>query len=167
MDVMRDQAAVPGIPAPRDGDVPRRRFGSAGTRHDAAYAISLKDELARLREENALLRAEFSRSTGAQAADELLALSGQRSVDQLDHIATQAVAMRDDLVEVCKELGQTTITLQTRLHGVRPDLPDHSLPDTLPMNGSVWIDPAGSIRYVRAGGPDDASALSLPGRAEK
>ena len=149
---MSDDGSVPGLPPPAKVDPTRRRFGSSGSGRDAAYAASLAAELLLLREENARLRSQFSELTDSRrVAAELLALSGQRSPEELDHLASEAATMRGLLTDVCKELGHAVVTLQTRLHALRATVPPTVAAQTPPIS-SAWLEPA--IRAGRRGSLD-------------
>ncbi len=112
-------SAKRGRPGPGAREPPRRWFGAAGSARDDARAASLEAEAARLREENRRLRESLSPSAGV--GEELMTLSGQRPLDALDDVAMRAMGLRDDLVEICRQLAQTAMTLQTRLRELTPD----------------------------------------------
>lgn len=134
---MNNEGAQREVAEPRKGAMTGGWFGLANSVRDAADAATLEAELRPLREENARLRSEFSDPRSVHGvAEQLSALSGQHPIDELDHVATQALAMRDGLADVCKQLGQTTITLQTRLHGLQADLPAGRSTDAWPTTQS-------------------------------
>jgi hypothetical protein len=134
---MNNEAAQREVAEPRKGVMAGGWFGMASSGRDAADVATLEAELAPLREENARLRGEFSQPRSVHGvAEQLSALSGQHPIDELDHVATQALAMRDGLADVCKELGQTTMTLQTRLHGLQAELPAVHSADACPTTRS-------------------------------
>jgi hypothetical protein len=111
---------------------PFRRFRSIGGRSgaDDGYVERLEAELALLREENARLRFERAqRPDAGSMVERLRALSAAQPPDEDHrdaawHLVGEALVMREVLVDVCKEIGQTTITLQTRLSDLGLDLPD-------------------------------------------
>jgi hypothetical protein len=111
---------------------PFRRFRSIGARSgaDDGYVERLEAELALLREENARLRFERAqRPDAGSLVERLRALSAAQPPDEDHrdaawHLVGEALVMREVLVDVCKEIGQTTITLQTRLSNLGLDLPD-------------------------------------------
>jgi hypothetical protein len=112
-----------------------RRFrSSAGrTAGDAGYLESIQTELVLLREENARLRFQRAQPPDADSMIERLkALSvASPSEDHRDeawHLVGEALVMREVLIDVCKEIGQTMITLQTRLSELGLDLPDRMSP---------------------------------------
>jgi hypothetical protein len=118
-------------PGPRRAQ-PFRRFRSIGGRSgvDAGYVERLETELALLREENARLRFERAqRPDAGSLVERLRALSEAQphNEDHRDaawHLIGEALVMREVLVDVCKEIGQTTITLQTRLANLGLELPE-------------------------------------------
>ncbi|MEA2232940.1 MAG: hypothetical protein QOD83_2756 [Solirubrobacteraceae bacterium] len=111
---------------------PFRRLRSIGGRSgvDVAYLERVETELVLLREENARLRLERAQRPGAgPMIERLKTLStceppDQDHRDEAWHLISQALVMRDVLIDVCKEIGQTTTTLQTRLSDLAPDLAD-------------------------------------------
>lgn len=143
-DNMHEQAASPlveaALVAPDAHGVgrshPFRRFASIGTRNgsDAGYLERTEAELALLREENARLRMERAQRPDAGSMVERLRTLSAAPVPEEDvrdeawHLISEALVMRDVLVDVCKEIGQTAITLQTRLNALTPDLPAHAGP---------------------------------------
>jgi hypothetical protein len=110
--------------------------GRAGV--DDGYVERMETELALLREENARLRVErVQRPDAAALIERLRALSSLHpgSEDHRDeawHLVGEALVMREVLVDVCKEIGQTAITLQTRLGTIGLDLPERIAADTTP-----------------------------------
>lgn len=110
---------------------PFRRFRSIGGRSgvDAGYVERIEAELVLLREENARLRMERAqRPDAGPMIDRLKSLSAaappdEDQRDQAWHLIGEALVMREVLIDVCKEIGQTTITLQTRLNDLGLDLP--------------------------------------------
>jgi len=129
MNSINRQDGVPQLPAPANRRRAQRWRNSTRDTADLAYAASLQAELASLREENDRLRMGLSQSGVDDVADQLLALSGQRSIDQLDHVTRQALSMHDLLSDICKDLGQSVIALHTRLSELHVDLPPHDGPD--------------------------------------
>jgi hypothetical protein len=111
---------------------PFRRFATIGARHggDTGYLERTEAELALLREENARLRMERAQRPDAGTMIERLRslssspLAEEDVDDEAWHLFTEALVMRDVLIDVCKEIGQTAITLQTRLGELTPDLPE-------------------------------------------
>jgi hypothetical protein len=97
---------------------------------DDGYVERVEAELALLREENARLRCERAqRPDAGSLVQRLRDLSAAQppNEDHRDaawHLIAEALVMREVLVDVCKEIGQTTITLQTRLRDLGLDLPD-------------------------------------------
>lgn len=110
---------------------PFRRFRSIGGRSgvEAGYVERIEAELVLLREENARLRMErVQRPDAGPMIDRLKSLSAaappdEEQRDQAWHLIGEALVMREVLIDVCKEIGQTTITLQTRLSDLGLDLP--------------------------------------------
>jgi hypothetical protein len=117
---------------------PFRRFRSSAGRGgvDAGYLESVEAELVLLREENARLRFRGAQSPDADSMIErlkALSVAQPPSEDHRDeawHLVSEALAMREVLIDVCKEIGQTMITLQTRLSELGLDLPDRIAPPT-------------------------------------
>jgi hypothetical protein len=115
---------------------PFRRFRSSAGRSgsDAGYLESIQTELVLLREENARLRFQRAQPPDADSMIERLkALSVAQSPsedhrDEAWHLVSEALVMREVLIDVCKEIGQTMITLQTRLSELGVDLPDRMTP---------------------------------------
>ena len=115
---------------------PFRRFRSSTARSgvDAGYLESIQTELVLLREENARLRFERAQQPDADSMiARLKALSAAQAfdADHRDaawHLVSEALVMREVLIDVCKEIGQTMITLQTRLSELGLDLPDRMAP---------------------------------------
>jgi hypothetical protein len=115
---------------------PFRRFRASTGRSsgDAGYLESIQSELVLLREENARLRFQRAQPPGADSMIERLkALSvahppSEDSRDEAWHLISEALVMREVLIDVCKEIGQTMITLQTRLSELGLDLPDRMAP---------------------------------------
>jgi hypothetical protein len=111
---------------------PFRRLRSIGGRSgvDVGYLERVESELVLLREENARLRLERAqRPDAGSMIERLKTLSADQSPshdhrDEAWHLVSEALVMRDVLIDVCKEIGQTTITLQTRLSALALDLPD-------------------------------------------
>ncbi len=122
MDTKKPHEQVPRIPPSTDGRT-HRWFRSTRDSGNTTYAAGLHAELALLREENDRLRRGLSQARADDVGEQLRALSGQHPVDQLDHVVRQALTMRDVLADVCKDLGQSMITLHTRLSELRADLP--------------------------------------------
>lgn len=124
----------------RNRQSPFRRFTSIGGRNgvDAGFLERMEAELALLREENARLRFERAqRPDAGPMIDKLRSLSGTQNVnedehDEAWHLIGEALVMRDVLIDVCKEIGQTAITLQTRLSALTPDLPAQASPPAQP-----------------------------------
>jgi hypothetical protein len=106
----------------------RRIGGRTGV--DVGYLERVETELVLLREENARLRLERAqRPDAGPMIERLKTLSAIEPPDhdhrdEAWHLISQALVMRDVLIDVCKEIGQTTITLQTRLSDLAPDLAD-------------------------------------------
>jgi hypothetical protein len=140
-DTSQDQLATAAEPeliteevgrAARHRPQPFRRFRSSGGRSgiDAGYLESVQAELVLLREENARLRFERAQQPDVDSMIERLkALSAAQAFDEDHrdaawHLVSEALVMREVLIDVCKEIGQTTITLQTRLSELALDLPD-------------------------------------------
>jgi hypothetical protein len=129
-DAAAPQVATGPVDPPRSQ--PFRRFRSIGGRPggDDGYLERIEAELALLREENARLRFERAQRPDAGALIERLRdLSAAQPPDEDHrdaawHLIGEALVMREVLVDVCKEIGQTTITLQTRLSNLGLDLPD-------------------------------------------
>jgi hypothetical protein len=115
---------------------PFRRFRSAAGRSgsDAGYLESIQTELVLLREENARLRFQRAQPPDADSMIErlkALSVAQPSSEDHRDeawHLVSEALVMREVLIDVCKEIGQTMITLQTRLSELGLDLPDRMAP---------------------------------------
>ena len=115
---------------------PFRRFRSSAGRSggDAGYLESIQSELVLLREENARLRFQRAQPPGADSMIErlkALSVAQPPSEDHRDeawHLISEALVMREVLIDVCKEIGQTMITLQTRLSELGLDLPDRMAP---------------------------------------
>jgi hypothetical protein len=115
---------------------PFRRFRSAAARAgiDAGYLESIQTELVLLREENARLRFERAQAPDPDSMIERLkALSvaqppNEDHRDEAWHLVGEVLVMREVLIDVCKEIGQTMITLQTRLSELGLDLPDRLAP---------------------------------------
>lgn len=115
---------------------PFKRFrsirGQSGT--DAGYVERIEAELVLLREENARLRMERAqRPDAGPMIDRLKSLSAAQPPDedqrdQAWHLIGEALVMREVLIDVCKEIGKTTITLQTRLNDLEIDLPQRVEP---------------------------------------
>ena len=111
---------------------PFQRLRSIGGRSgvDAGYLERVETELVLLREENARLRFERAqRPDAGSMIERLKSLSAaqppnQNHRDEAWHLISEALVMRDVLIDVCKEIGQTTITLQTRLSDLALDLPE-------------------------------------------
>jgi hypothetical protein len=111
---------------------PFRRFRSVGGRGgaDTGYLERIEAELVLLREENARMRLERAqRPDAGSMIDNLKTLSAASAPDEerRDHtwsLISQTVVMREVLLDVCKEIGQTVITLQTRLNELGLDLPE-------------------------------------------
>ena len=110
---------------------PFRRFRSSAGRSsgDAGYLESIQSELVLLREENARLRFQRAQPPGAESMIERLkalsvASASEDHRDEAWHLVSEALVMREVLIDVCKEIGQTMITLQTRLSELGLDLPD-------------------------------------------
>jgi hypothetical protein len=118
--------------AERHRPQPFRRFRSIGSRSgvEASHVERIEADLVLLREENARLRFERAqRPDAGSTIERLKALSAAQppSADRRDeawHLISEALVMRDVLIDVCKEIGQMTITLQTRLNNLTLDLPD-------------------------------------------
>lgn len=102
--------------------------GRAGVDH--GHVERMEAELALLREENARLRFERARRPDAGSLVErlrALAATTPPDEDHRDaawHLVGEVLVMRDVLIDVCTEIGQTTITLQTRLSDLGLDLPE-------------------------------------------
>ena len=127
---------------------PFRRLRSIGGRSgvDVGYLERVESELVLLREENARLRLERAqRPDAGSMIERLKTLSADQSPthdhrDEAWHLVSEALVMRDVLIDVCKEIGQTTITLQTRLSALALDLPDR-IGDLSPQRAG-WLPPA-------------------------
>jgi len=129
---------------------PFRRLRSIGGRSgvDVGYLERVESELVLLREENARLRLERAqRPDAGSMIERLKTLSADQSPnhdhrDEAWHLVSEALVMRDVLIDVCKEIGQTTITLQTRLSALALDLPDR-IGDLGPQpQRTAWLLPA-------------------------
>ena len=111
---------------------PFRRFRSSAARAgvDAGYLESIQTELVLLREENARLRFERAKPPDPDSMiDRLKSLSvaqppSEDHRDEAWHLVGEVLVMREVLIDVCKEIGQTMITLQTRLSELGLDRPD-------------------------------------------
>jgi hypothetical protein len=122
--------------AERQRPQPFKRFRSIGSRSgvEASHIERIEADLVLLREENARLRFERAqRPDAGSTIERLKALSAAEppSVDRRDaawHLISEALVMREVLIDVCKEIGQMTITLQTRLNNLTLDLPDRINP---------------------------------------
>ncbi len=118
--------------AERERPQPFRRFRSIGGRSgvEASHNERIEAELVLLREENARLRFERAqRPDAGSTIERLKALSAAQppdadARDEAWHLISEALVMREVLIDVCKEIGQMAITLQTRLNDLTLDLPD-------------------------------------------
>jgi hypothetical protein len=132
---------------------PFRRFRSSAGRAggDAGYLESIQSELVLLREENARLRFQRAQPPDADSMIERLkALSvASPSEDHRDeawHLVSEALVMREVLIDVCKEIGQTMITLQTRLSELGLDLPDRMAPPAAHERHASLASPTATLR---------------------
>ena len=148
-------AAGPELVAEGEGQRPQpfRRFRSSAARAggDAGYLESIQTELVLLREENARLRFQRAQPPDADSMIERLkALSvASPSEDHRDeawHLVGEALVMREVLIDVCKEIGQTMITLQTRLSELGLDLPDRIAPPAAHERHASLASPAANAR---------------------
>jgi hypothetical protein len=127
---------------------PFRRFRASAGRSggDAGYLESIQSELVLLREENARLRFQRAQPPGADSMIERLkALSvaqppSEDTRDEAWHLISEALVMRDVLIDVCKEIGQTAVILQTRLSALTFDQPER-MSDVRAQNAR-WLTPA-------------------------
>jgi hypothetical protein len=148
--------------AERQRAQPFRRFRSIGGRSggDAGYVERIESELVLLREENARLRFERAqRPDAGSMIDRLKSLSAAQPPDQNHrdeawHLVSEALVMRDVLIDVCKEIGQTTITLQTRLNDLVLNLPDR-VSDVRPEKVE-WLPPTMHERSIFPASPPAA-----------
>jgi hypothetical protein len=116
-----------------------------GTSHNPRAAAA-EAELAYLRAENARLR--FERDQGPDAGATIGQLKSPSAAqppdenlhDEAWHIASETLVMRDVLIDVCKEIGQTTVILQTRLSALTFDQPER-MSDVRAQNAR-WLTPA-------------------------
>lgn len=146
-------------PAERQRSQPFRRFRSIGGRSgaDAGYVERIESELVLLREENARLRFERAqRPDAGSMIERLKSLSAAQPPDQdrhdeAWHLVSEALVMRDVLIDVCKEIGQTTITLQTRLSDLGLDLPAR-LAD-VDREQAQWPPPSAAERRIYPASP--------------
>jgi hypothetical protein len=140
--------------AARHRPQPFRRFRAATGRAgvDAGYLESIQAELVLLREENARLRFERAQQPDADSMIERLkSLSAAQAFDEDHrdaawHLVSEALVMREVLIDVCKEIGQTTITLQTRLSELALDLPDRVSPPSGHDRGASLASPTASAQ---------------------
>jgi len=146
-------------PAERQRSQPFRRFRSIGGRSgaDAGYVERIESELVLLREENARLRFERAqRPDAGSMIERLKSLSAAQPPDQNHHdeawhLVSEALVMRDVLIDVCKEIGQTTITLQTRLSDLALDLPKRIA--DVGREQSQWLPPSAPERRIFPASP--------------
>ena len=148
-----------------------RSGASARSEHarasDARYIESIQAELVLLREENARLRFErVQRPDADSMIEHLKTLSAAQPPDEDDrddawHLIGEALVMREVLIDICKEIGQTSITLQTRLNELQPDLPQRDVPPAPQERRTVA---AAADRLGAVGGGDDLprSSASRP-----
>jgi hypothetical protein len=140
--------------AERPRTQPFRRFrsgvGRAST--EAEYLSTIQAELTLLREENARLRFERAQRPDAGSMIERLnALSAAQppSADHRDeawHLVGEALVLREVLIDICTEIGQTVITLQTRLGNLGIDLPDRAATPAAPERHTTLMSPSASSR---------------------
>jgi hypothetical protein len=146
-------------PAERQRSQPFRRFRSIGGRSgaDADYVERIESELVLLREENARLRFERAqRPDAGSMIERLKSLSAAQPPDQDHHdeawhLVSEALVMRDVLIDVCKEIGQTTITLQTRLNDLALDLPVRAADGG--REQPQWLPPSAPERRIYPASP--------------
>jgi hypothetical protein len=131
---------------------PFRRFRSSVSRSgtEADYLSTIQAELVLLREENARLRFERAQRPDADSMIErLTALSAAQppSADHRDeawHLVGEALVMREVLIDICTEIGQTVITLQTRLGNLGIDLPQRVAAPAAPERHPTLVTPSAS-----------------------
>jgi hypothetical protein len=131
---------------------PLRRFRASARRasNDADFLSSVQAELVLLREENARLRFKRAQRPDADSMIERLhALSAAQppSADHRDeawHLVSEALVMREVLIDICTEIGQTAITLQTRLSNLGIDLTGAMAPPAAPARQPTPLAPSAS-----------------------
>ena len=93
---------------------------------DAAALAELEAELALLREENARLKVERHQPTDSgQVVDRMRALVEQaetteQTADDAWHSLTEALVLRETLLDVCREVASAMGALERRLSAIQP-----------------------------------------------
>jgi len=125
-----DEPQIPAAPAASPSEARRRsllRF--AGRRSegvDAAALAELEAELALLREENARLKVERHRTPDSgQVIDRMRSLveaaeNSEQAADDAWHSLTEALVLRETLLDVCREVASAMGAMERRLASIQP-----------------------------------------------
>jgi hypothetical protein len=111
----------------------RLRFSSRRPQERDGELDALQADALLLREENAALRVKLERAPDAGSVIERLRTLSTSSThedgeDDAMQLYSEAVVMRNTLVEVCREIGQAMVSLEARLHSL-------AMPDVGSENG--------------------------------